>query len=91
MSVAVIRIKKKYFDLIKSGEKKFEYRKDSKYYNNIFNKKPTFIVFHFQTKDRLMVEIKEINKVKKPEFLIDCPYLPTDKIYKITLGSVIAT
>ena len=66
---ATLRIKKKYYDLIKSGEKTTEYRDEKEYYTRIFREKPTLLKLHYQDTNFLIAEIKYIRLILTPDFL----------------------
>lgn len=63
-SVLTLRIKKKYFDLIASGEKKIEYRECKEFYHRLFEKKRSLKVLklHYQSPRQLTVDIKKIKQ-----------------------------
>ncbi len=83
----LVRIKKVFFDKIKSGEKKFEYRSNSPYWRSrLVGRKYKTISFHYQTGERLTMKFLGVRLVKKPKSLIDSPYLTTDKVFRISLG-----
>jgi ASC-1-like (ASCH) protein len=85
MSYMSLRIKKVYFDKIKSGEKTVEYRKNSKFYRRLFAKKITSLTFHYQKPPQLTVKILDIRLIKKPAKFANDETLPTKKIYAIYL------
>lgn len=81
-----LRIKKKYFDQIESGEKTAEFRSNTPFYQSLFKEKPSFLYLHYQGPVGLVVEVKSIRLIKKPVRFKDSEILTTEKIFKITLG-----
>ena len=62
-----LRIKKKYFDLILSGEKKVEYREAKDFYFELFfrpRKMPKFLKLHYQSERQLKVELKQLSLIR---------------------------
>ena len=74
--------------LVYLGEKKYEYRKASNFYNKIFIKRNAYshLILHYQGKEKIIVEILNVRLIKKPEHLNNSPYLTTEKIFAIKLG-----
>ena len=88
--VKSLRIKKIYFDEIKAGSKKIEYREKKPYYDSRLRKKLTHIIFHYQKSAKILVEVKSIRVINAPKKLIPemkkLNFKNTKKIYAITLG-----
>lgn len=83
MHTICLRIKKKYLEQIKSGEKKFEYRNLTEKYKKQFkNKKSGILKLHYQKEEKLYVEYSNITIVKNT---LNIPELTTDKVFKIHL------
>lgn len=88
MEYITLRIKKQYYDEIHIGTKRIEYRKNIGFYKKQLDKNPKIICFHYQSKERLIAEIDEIElipnifKTDRPEFL------NTDEIYAIHFSNV---
>jgi len=81
-----LAIKKIYYDQIKNGVKKTEYRQFSDYYKKLFDKNPKEIMFHYQTKEKMHVKIKKIDIIDNFIPVKDRPvFLKTNKIYAIEL------
>jgi len=86
-----LRIKKKFFDQIVSGEKITEFRSFSNYYKNLFSKNPTYLKLHYQEKIALIVEISKIEIYSKQETGFESEFITTEKYFKIELGRVYLT
>ena len=90
MITKTLRIKKVFFDQILAGEKTYEYRSGTPYYQKFFDADISALKLHYQYDRRhLIVAVHDIELIDKPEHLQSSPYLSTDQIYKITLGSII--
>ena len=93
MRTATLRIKKKYYDAIKKGIKKEEYRADSPYYQNLFKNKVDIIKLHYQSGEHLLVKVKGIKKIKAPRWLIAAGMLEkihlTEHIFRIRLAEIL--
>lgn len=83
-----LRIKKVYFDQIKSGVKTFEYRDFTPFYKKLFKKLPAFIYLHYQGNNGLVCEVKKIKVVKTPKILKESKIKFSDEVFKIQLGGV---
>jgi len=81
-----LRIKKVFYDKIKTGEKNTEYRSDKLYYQRLFAKKVTSVILHYQARKYLLVEVLEINRIPKPERFKNSEILTTDYVYEIKIG-----
>jgi hypothetical protein len=57
-----LRIKRKYFDLIASGEKKIEYRETKQFYVRLFSGRERIVrlKLHYQSPRQLTVSVKKI-------------------------------
>lgn len=85
MKALNLRIKKKYFDLIASGEKTSEFRSDSDYYKGrLENRDWKQIILHYQRDARLLCEIISIKLVDTPDYL-DRKIITTKKCWEIKL------
>lgn len=82
-----LRIKKVFFDKIKSGEKISEFRNKTEFYDKLLKNRPKKIVFHFQKKERLLVDVIDISIIPKPQRFINSTILTTDRIYKIDVSN----
>lgn len=83
-----LRIKKAFFDAIRSGEKNAEFRSVSERNTSMLIKSPPIseITFHYQKEERLTVKVKSIKLIKRPKH-ID-PELVSDPCYRIQLIGV---
>lgn len=85
MRVVTLRIKKKYQDAIRRGEKRIEYRKDTPYYHRLFHSPPDVIVFHYQNPDdKLVCDVVAITLIERPSN-ISFASVPTEKCYAIAV------
>lgn len=62
-------IKKIYFDQIKSGEKKYEYREVKKWFEWLDKDEIKFLSLHYYSQEKLIVEIKSKKKIPIPDHL----------------------
>lgn len=85
MIVLDLVIKHKWYDLIKSGKKKFEYREVKPYWDKrLFNKPYTHIRFRRgYTKETMLFELTGIERVYEKNDL----ELPV--VYKIGIGKIV--
>lgn len=90
MSRITLRIKKVYLRAIASGEKRIEYRKDSAFYRKMFATRPTILTLHYQSAERLSVEIKRIRRVRKPRRFFGLDMFPSSRIFEIHLGRILS-
>ena len=93
MRTITLRIKRVYFEAIKSGEKKIEYRDNTMFYRKFFVRGDAIsnIVFHYQNpQDKIKVAVKEIYVIQKPDFLKDSKLVRTESVFAIQLGEVTA-
>ena len=84
-----LRIKKVYMDRIRVGTKTVEFRKNSPYYRALFSKRIELLSLHYQRKERLLVEVKSVRLIDKPERFLGDISLPTRKIFAIKLGCIV--
>ena len=91
MTILTLAIKKKWFDLIASGEKKEEYREIKPYYQSRFNKPLTHIRFtngYGNSVPSLTVELLGISKgIPKPEWSEGTIEQGTE-VYVLSLGGL---
>lgn len=87
MNIFTLRIKKQFFDEIKSGKKTKEYRSASPYYLERFLSKPTHLKLHYQGGVFLLVKIENIKIINKPDFLKNIGIQFTDKVFEISLSN----
>lgn len=81
-----LRIKKIYFDQIKSGEKTTEYRSDSDFYRvRLMNENPPTEVVLCCGRSILRRKIKKIELIKKPQFLESFDFLKGKNVFAIHL------
>lgn len=88
--VATLRIKKVYFDRIKSGEKTIEYRDGRSYYAGLLAGRPKLkrLRLHYQGTEILEVEVKSVRLINKPKRFENSPFFKEKKIFAIYLGRV---
>jgi hypothetical protein len=93
MTILTLAIKKKWFDLIKAGEKKEEYREIKPYYQSRFNKPLTHIQFtngYGHSVPSLTVELLAITKGSpKPEWSEGEGAVENKDVFILTLGKII--
>ena len=91
MTILTLAIKKKWFDLIASGEKKEEYREIKPYYQSRFNKPLTHIRFtngYGNSVPSVTVELLGISKgIPKPEWSEGTIEQGTE-VYVLSLGGL---
>lgn len=88
MTTITLTIKKVYFDKILSLEKTIEYRQENAYFRKIFETiRPTKLKLHYQKRVFLLVDIKDVQLIDKPEHLKNSPFLPSDKVYAISIDN----
>lgn len=91
MTILTLAIKKKWFDLIKAGEKKEEYREIKPYYTTRFHKPLTHIRFtngYGNSVPSVTVELLGISKgIPKPEWSKGTIEQGTE-VYVLSLGDV---
>jgi len=88
MKTLTLRIKKVFLQKIRQGEKTIEYRNNSPFYRAVFKnrKQWTHLRLHYQnTSDVLIVPIKSIRLIKKPQHLSNSPFVTTDKVWAISI------
>lgn len=84
-----LRIKRIYFDAIRRGEKTYELREHTEHYQKKFDgKKIDVVMFHYQSGDRLYVEVEKIRLIDTPS---TSTLMKTKKCYRMFLGKVIKT
>jgi ASC-1-like (ASCH) protein len=88
--VCTLRIKRVYFEKIKSGEKTTEYRDGRDFYVKMFEGLPIkYLKLHYQGRDTLTVEVRSIRLVKRPARFKESIFFTTPKIFAIKLGKII--
>lgn len=81
-----LRIKKIYFDAIRRGEKTYELRDDTDYYRRMFEgRKIEQVMLHYQSPERLYVQVKSVNRIKTPP---TSTLMKNEYCWKLTLGDV---
>lgn len=89
MNHTSLRIKKFYFDQIRSGEKKIEFRKNTEFYRRLFSKKIETLTLHYQRRERLKVKVRRICLIDRPKRFESESMLPTPKIFAIVIDRVL--
>lgn len=83
-----LRIKKRYYDQIKSGYKAVEYRSMKPYYIRRFeNKNIQRVIFHYQKKIYLLTEVQKIETIECPEHIKNLGIEFTPLVYAIHLAN----
>lgn len=82
-NVLTLRIKKKYFDQIASGQKTVEYRANKKFYKKLSVITYSHVIFHYQSKPKLICEITKIELIKNFLTGAELKIVPTKRIYAI--------
>lgn len=89
MSTVVLRIKKKYFDAIESGEKTIEYRDVKPFYTKMFDGKTVDrVMLHYQSGKWLTRDVVKVEIIPTPDELKDSGIPFSDRVYAIHLKSV---
>ena len=87
-NITTLRIKKVYFDMIKDGSKKIEYRDYKEFYHRLFREKPTHVIFHYQKYNYIKCKIKSIRKIKTPKKLKNSLITFGPYVYALSLSDV---
>lgn len=88
--VCTLRIKRIYFDKIKSGEKRVEYRDGRDFYIKMFEGTPIkYLKLHYQGRETLTVEVKSIRLIRRPTRFKESLFFTTPKIFAIKLGKIL--
>jgi len=82
-----LTITQPYLELIYSGFKKTEYRKNIPYYDRALCPTPDVIFFHYRKGLYLCCYIEDIKKIKRPKDLAQSAFITTDKCYAIDIKS----
>lgn len=85
MNVLTLRIKKKYFDQILDGSKKYEYRADKPFYSKLETTNYTHVLLHYQGTRQVMCSIVKIEKIKNPLTGAELELVPSKWVYRIEL------
>lgn len=88
MGNVTLPIKKEFFDKIRLGEKKVEYRNYSSFFIRRFNKNIKTLTLHYYQSQKIIVRIEKISVVETPSFL-KSNLLFGSKVFKIELGSIL--
>jgi len=88
--IKTLRIKRVFFNEIKSGIKKIEYRDFKPFYKRLFKEKINWLKIHYQGKEKLLVEVLKIRIIKPNKSLKEQALKHGiklgPKIFKIYLG-----
>lgn len=81
-----LRIMRRYMHAIRDGEKHYEYRSYTPYYERILGDEKRYrkVTFHYQREERLTCDVVSIKVIRRPAH-VDRKILPTDKVYAIEL------
>jgi ASC-1-like (ASCH) protein len=91
MKIVHMSIKREFFNQIKSGRKRVEWRRHCAYYARLLKEKPDFIQFHYFRNIKLLVEVQSVEIVKTPMMLMETMEEKEywgDWVYKIKLGAI---
>lgn len=91
MKVLTLAIKKKWFDMIKSGEKREEYREIKPYYQTRFSKPITHIKFtngYGHSVPSFIVELTGIRKGTPNTEWSEGVFDATEEVYILELGEI---
>ncbi len=88
-----LRIKKVFFDAIKEGRKKKEYRDFKPFYEKLFKENVGALKLHYQGNEMLTVEVKKIQVINTPKWLHGVALISgfkfTDRVFQISLGKIL--
>jgi len=85
MNTICLSIKKCYFDEIKSGAKRFEYRADKPYYNRFHTMEAPFkLKLHYYSAQKLYVDVDELLLIKTPPQLLEV--MGTENCWRLRLS-----
>lgn len=87
MSYQILTITTQYLDLIASGEKKIEYRRDIPYYDKVLRPAPKTILFHNRHGKWLLCKIGGVRKINRPAKLNQSKFIDTRKCFAISIAS----
>lgn len=91
MTTITLLIKKFYFDKILSGEKTFEYRSVTPYYENLFASNPTHVRMHYQKHRHLLFEMSSLEIIDTPEEIKESARLRNfeigERVFKIGISN----
>lgn len=83
--IVTLRIKKKWFDLIWSGAKRYEFRSNSPYNVNLLLSEPvSFLYLHYQGQRSLIARVKQITLRSRK----DNDPIQNDPLIEIQLGKI---
>jgi len=86
----VLRIKRVFFEQIRAGTKTSEFRAATPFYSSRFDKNEHGeILFHYQTPERMLVELLRIDLIDNPFLERSIAYLSTPQIYELKLGRIL--
>ena len=84
--ILTLRIKRVYFNSIVENVKKYEIRRHSNFYQSFFNKKPDYIIFHYQSQEKIIVKVNNVRLVKTSKKLREMKDMNFgDKVYRVNL------
>lgn len=86
--IATLTITQRYFDLIETGKKETEYRRDCPYYRGIYEKNPRWLVLHVRRPEYLVCRLRKIRYISRPPELEKSVFVTTPRCYAFELGDV---
>lgn len=85
-----LTITRPYFDLIASGEKTTEYRRDCAYYARLFDgPAPRYLVLHYRRGRYLVCELAGIRRIRRPRALRRSVFIDTTSCYALDIARAI--
>lgn len=77
-----MRIKKVYYDAIRDGTKKYEFRSCTPYWLKHLKRDAKYLILHYQKSNKLICKIKSIKIIQRPSN-IDQKIVTTEKCFAI--------
>jgi len=88
-----LRIKKEFYDSIRKGSKKKEYRDFKPFYHKLFKDGVKSIKLHYQGTEFFRIAVKDIKVINTPRWLTALALISgfsfTDRVYEISLGKIL--
>jgi len=90
MIIAPLRIKRCYLKEIEQGTKTVEWRSDNPWNRRLMTAGITHLRFYADhLRDQIIVEVRSVDKMRRPEILENCGIEFTPWVFKIELGQVV--
>jgi hypothetical protein len=86
-----LTITRHYFDLIKSGTKTTEYRRDCDYYRRLFDgqEAASYLVLHYRRGMYLVCQLRGVRRIRRPRELRRSAFIDTPWCYALDVASPI--